>query len=114
MTELRGLQLSLSEFRARGVEVVAISPDGVDDNRRVADRLELEFPILSDPDLALTTALGLEHEGGGPSGQTIPRPATFIVRRGAIRWRYLTDNWRVRPRPETILTALGELGVPAP
>jgi peroxiredoxin len=114
MTELRGLQLSLSEFRDRGVEVVAVSPDPVERNLGVVERLGLEFPVLSDEGLALTRAMGLEHPGGGPGGATVPRPATFIVRGGVVRWRDLTDNWRVRPRPDTILAALSDLGVPAP
>ncbi|MEE2663188.1 MAG: redoxin domain-containing protein [Myxococcota bacterium] len=113
MTELRGLQLSLSEFRERGVAVVAVSPDSVERNLGVVERLGLDFPILSDAGLALTRAFGLEHPGAGPEGATVPRPATFIVRNGAVGWRDLTDNWRVRPRPETILAALTRLGVSA-
>ena len=114
MTELRGLQLSLSEFRERGVAVVAVSPDSVEHNLGVVERLGLDFPILSDSELSLTRALGLEHPGGGPEGATVPRPATLILGKGAIRWRDLTDNWRIRPKPETILAALAGLGVPAP
>ena len=111
MSELRGLQLSLAEFRKRGVEVVAVSPDPVENNRSVVERLGLDFPILSDQKLELTRALGLEHAGAGPGGATIPRPATLILRDGAVRWRDLTPNFRIRPRPETILAALSQLGV---
>ena len=113
MTELRGLQLSLSEFRERGVEVVAVSPDSVEQNRGVARRHELDFPILSDADLAATRAFGIEHAGAAPGGGDLPRPATFIIGQGAVRWRHLTENWRVSPRPDAILAALTRLGVPA-
>ena len=113
MSELRGLQLSLSEFRQRGVRVIAVSPDPIDKNRGVVERLGLEFPILADTELELTRAFGLEHVGQGPDGASIPRPATFILRDGAVRWRDLTDNWRIRPRPEAILSELARLGVPA-
>jgi peroxiredoxin len=112
MSELQGLQLSLEAFRQRSVEVVAVSPDPVEKNRSVVERFGLEFPILSDGALELTRGLGLEHPGAGPDGATIPRPATFIVRDGAVRWADLTPNYRIRPRPETILAALSELGVP--
>ena len=112
MSELQGLQLSLGEFRKRGVEVFAVSPDPVENNRGVVDKFGLEFRILSDRELELTRALGLDHAGAGPDGATIPRPATFIVRDGTIRWRDLTPNYRMRPRPETILAALTDLGVP--
>ena len=61
MAELRGLQLSLSEFRERGVQVVAVSPDSVEQNRGVAERHGIEFPILSDAELAVTRAFGIER-----------------------------------------------------
>jgi len=110
MSELQGLQLSLGEFEKRGIEVVAVSPDPVARNRRTVGRHGLTFTVLSDPDLALTRALGLVHEGAGPDGADIPRPASFLVRDGEIRWRDLTDNWRIRPRPEQLLAAWDALG----
>ena len=109
MTELHGLQSSIEEFRARGVEVVAISPDSVEQNRGVADRLGLEFSILSDPELATIETFGLVHAGAGPGGGDIPRPASFLIREGVVRWRDLTDNWRVRPRPREILARVDSL-----
>ena len=40
-------------------------------------------------------------------GGDIARPAVFILdRRGVVQWRDVTDNWRVRVRPETILEQL--------
>ena len=109
MTELHGLQSSIEEFRARGVEVVAISPDSVEQNRDVAERQQIEFTILSDSDLAVTETFGLVHAGGGPGGGDIPRPASFLIVDGEIRWRELTDNWRVRPRPHEILAVVDSL-----
>ena len=54
----------------------------------------------------ITDAYGLRHAGGGPEGD-IARPAVFIVdTRGTIAWRDLTDNWRVRVRPEQLVREL--------
>ena len=111
MIELQGLQLSFPEFEKLGVQVVAVSPDPAEKSQSVVDRLGLSFPILSDHELALTSALGLEHEGAGPAGSTIPRPATLIVHDGTIVWRNLTENYRIRPKPEELLAALAELGI---
>jgi peroxiredoxin len=37
----------------------------------------------------------------------VARPATFVLDRdGRIRWRELTDNLRVRVRPEPVLEQL--------
>lgn len=103
MSALDGLQERKDDFDAAGVRIVAVSPDSVEENRGVAERLSLSFPILSDPDLTLTDSLGLRHVGARPGGGDVPRPAVFIVSDGEIRWRALTDNWRVRVRPDPLL-----------
>ena len=52
-------------------------------------------------------AWGVVHRGGSVDGSDIARPAVFLVDdTGIIRWRNLTENWRVRTRPERILQAL--------
>lgn len=63
----------------------------------------LSFPILSDKELKVIDAYGLRHKGAAINGADIARPAVFIVdKAGKIKWRFLTDNWRVRVRPEDI------------
>ena len=47
------------------------------------------------------------HENGKPGGGAIARPAVFLVEPdGIISWRRLTDDYRVRVRPEDVLEAL--------
>ena len=90
--------------------ILAISADAVDDLRVVADAYGLEYGLLSDPGLTLVDALGLRHSMGGMTGEDIARPATFVLDRdGVIVWRDLTDNWRVRVRPDVILEQLAKL-----
>ncbi|HIG42895.1 MAG: redoxin domain-containing protein [bacterium] len=103
MSELQGLQSRINDFRASGFEVIAISPDTPQENSRVARRLKLDYPILSDGDLAVTRALGLVHEKGGMGGHDVPRPATFLIENGVILWQDLTDNWRVRIHADDLL-----------
>lgn len=46
----------------------------------------------------------LLHEGAGAKGRSIARPAEFLIdRTGTVRWRNLTEDYRVRARPEEIL-----------
>ena len=73
------MQTRITEFEEAGARIVAVSPDTPEENSGVVERLGLDFPILSDDRLELTKALGLLHEGGGPGGFDIPRPAIFIV-----------------------------------
>ncbi len=110
MSELHGLQSRIDEFEAAGVRVVAVSPDSVAENKKVVSRLGLEYPILSDSELEVTRALGIVHEGGAMDGGDIPRPAIFLVEGGVIKWRHLTDNWRVRFRADELLEVVRSLG----
>ena len=103
MSELRGLQLSIDEFRETGSDLKAVVVDPVETNLGVAESMGIDFPILSDPDLVAIDAFGLRHAGGSPDGGDIARPAIYLVRDGIVRYRALTDNWRVRMRAEDLL-----------
>ena len=103
------MQSHLAQFEQLKVDVVAICVDSVEQNEKVASGHGLEFPILSDPDLKAIDAFGLRHVGGG-FGADIARPAVFIIdESGRILWRRLTDNWRVRTRPEELLAEVRAL-----
>ncbi len=113
MTELHGLQLREQEFAAKGAKLVAVCVDPVQQNRKVAERLGLGFPILSDPDLVAIDAFGLRHVGGNPfeSGPAadVAHPATYVFSGGVARWRDLTTNFRVRTNPQRVLDAVDAL-----
>jgi peroxiredoxin len=86
---------------------VAVSVDEVERNRRVVEKLGLEFPILSDSSREAIAAYGVVHVGGGPGGSDIARPATLLIGpNGAVAWRSLTTNWRVRVRPDSVIAAI--------
>jgi len=105
------LQSRLLDIRAQDGKVIAICVDSVEKNHGVVEQQKLDFPILSDSDLVVTDAYGLRHEQGNPmEGRDIFRPAVFILDGdGIIQWRHLTDNWRVRVRPETIVEQLSNI-----
>ena len=46
-------------------------------------------------------------------GQPVARPAEFLVdRSGVVRWRNLTEDYRVRARPDELLRAARAIGQP--
>jgi peroxiredoxin len=101
------LQSRLNDIRSAGATVVAVSVDSVSHNRELVEGLGLGFPVLSDSDRTAITTWGVVHPHGGVDGGDIARPATFLVEAdGTVSWRNLTDNWRVRVRPEMLLKAL--------
>ena len=91
--------------------MVAVSVDTSEESARLAEELDLEFPILSDVQEEAIHTWGLVHENGKPGGGAISRPAIFLVEpEGTISWRRLTDDYRVRLRPEDVLKVLQGAG----
>lgn len=89
------------------VTCFAVSAETSEESARLAEGPGLELPLLSDVEREAVRARGVAHEEGLP-GQVIARPASFLVERdGTISWRSLTDNWRIRLRPEELLEVLG-------
>jgi peroxiredoxin len=100
------LQSRLDEFQALETDIVAISVDPPDRSREIVESFDLGYPLLSDPEARAIEAFGVLHADGGFEGD-IARPALFLADRdGRILWRELTENWRVRARPEAILQQL--------
>jgi peroxiredoxin len=107
---LRSFQQRLSEFRARGIRIVAISVDPPEINRRHRQKLGFTFIFLSDPKTEVIRRYDLLHRAASPKGKDISRPAEFLVdSTGIIRWRNLTENIGVRARPEQVLQAFDEM-----
>jgi peroxiredoxin len=107
---LRSFQHRLSEFDARGINVVAISVDPPDVNKRQSQKLGYTFPLLSDPNAKVIRRYDVLHPGAGPRGADIARPAEFLLDSdGIVRWVNLTDNIAVRARPEQMLEAFNQL-----
>ena len=101
----------MTEINAAGAEVIAVSVDTIEESARLASGLGLEFPLLSDVEREVINAWGVVHEGGKSGGGAIARPATFLVEPdGTISWRSVTENYRVRVRPEHVLEALKSTG----
>jgi peroxiredoxin len=107
---LRGFQQRLAEFHEQGVEIVAISVDSPAESQKLCQSRGYSFPFLSDPQAQVIRQYGVLHPRGGEDGKDIARPAEFLVdTAGTIRWENLTDDIRVRARPETVLTAINHL-----
>ena len=103
---MRSFQQQLQELESRGIQVVAISVDMPDINRRQKQKLGYTYTFLSDPKAEVIRRYDLLHRGAGPKGADIARPAEFLIdSTGTIRWVNLTENIAVRARPEHVLEA---------
>ena len=107
---MRGFEQHLNEFHQRGIEVVAISVDSPAESQKLCQSRGYTFPFLSDPKAEMIRLYGVRHANGRGEGKDIARPAEFLVdAKGTIRWVNLTDDIRVRARPESVLAAIDRL-----
>jgi peroxiredoxin len=90
--------------------VVAISVDSPAESQELCQSQGYTFPFLSDPKAEIIRQYGVLHANGGEDGRDIARPAEFLIdATGTIRWVNLTNDIRIRARPEPVLKAIDRL-----
>ncbi|KAL4909852.1 hypothetical protein BDW74DRAFT_173337 [Aspergillus multicolor] len=126
--ELRALQKRLPEFKAKGVSVVAISPQLPDSSLSVAEKNQLEFAVLSDVGNKFAKELGIVWEQPaefrpilqgfgihwektyGDQSFEVPIPATILVDgEGVVRNVFIETDYVKRLEPETALEWVSQL-----
>lgn len=106
---MRGFEQRLNDFKQRGVRIVAISVDTPAENRELRQKQNYTYTFLSDEKREVIRRYDLVHAGGGPTGD-IARPAEFLLdSAGTVRWANLTENYRIRPKPEDVLKVVDNL-----
>ena len=85
---------------------MAISVDAPQVSKGLCQRHGYTYTFLSDPDAEVIKRYGLLHVGAGIHGHDIARPAEFLLdSSGTVRWVNLTEDFRVRARPEQMIEA---------
>lgn len=85
---------------------MAISVDTPELSRDLRKKAGYTYTFLSDPKAEVIRRYDLLHPGAGVNGQDIARPAEFLLdSSGAVRWANLTEDFRVRARPEQVMEA---------
>lgn len=96
----------MPEFDSRKIRVIAISVDTPEQSELLRQRQGYTFPILSDEKREVIRRWDLVHAHGGEGGADISRPAEFLIDSSRrIRWVNLTEDYRVRARPQQALAA---------
>jgi peroxiredoxin len=72
--QLKGLDARRDELQQRGADVIAISVDDTDTSSKLVGRLDLSFPLLSDPERATVQNFGVED-----TPNEISKPAAFLI-----------------------------------
>ncbi len=90
------------------IRIISILPEKAAEMSQAAG---VTFSLLEDRPGRVMDYLGLRHVGGDPAnpGQDIPQSASFLFNPdGKVIWVHIARNYRVRPKPETILTRARE------
>ncbi len=114
MTQIKEIAAQYRALAGRGVAVALISPQPHRHTARLAARFDVPFRFLVDPGNRAAEALGIAHRGGLPMGMevlgydrdTVLPTAILVNGDGTILLADQTDNYRVRPEPETFLAVL--------
>lgn len=109
---MRGFDQHLAEFESRGIRIVAISVDPPNVTRKLCAGQGYTYTFLSDPMAEVVRRYDVLHPHASPQGGDIARPAEFLIdSTGTVRWVNLTEDWRVRLRPEQVLKVVDDLGL---
>ncbi len=102
-------------FAELGIELVAISPDTLEQAAAMRSKLGLSFAVLADPELVAIGAFGVRHEKseGALAGdiadsrgmrRPLAVPTTVLVdRAGIVRWIDQATDYRVRSDAARVL-----------
>jgi len=122
------LQRSLPEIKSLGAELVTISPQLPDNSLSTAEKLALDFEVLSDVGNKVARDFGLVFKltekmqeiyknfgidlptATGDQSFELPIPATYVVAsNGIVAFALIDADYTNRLDPETILAELKKL-----
>ena len=122
---LNTLQKNMSQIKAAGGHLVAISVENADRSQAVAKKNDLTYTVLSDPNLTVARMfkivyqmpddLNAKYRSGGldvakynsMEKAELPISATYIVnKKGEITYAHIEPDYKKRPTPDEIIAAL--------
>lgn len=126
--ELRALQRHLPEFKQWGAQLVAISPEAPDKSVSTAEKLNLDFLILSDLKSSVARQFGIAYPVPGYLRKTyegfgldlkaynntdtveLPIPATYVIDKNyTIRFAFANEDYTRRADIDEIIESLKRL-----
>ena len=120
--ELAALQQRNEEFKALGAELVAISPQSVDESLSTVEKNELKFEVLTDSNNLIAKEYGLVFSladelksiyesfkidiptSNGEDSYELPMPATYVINKNKeIVFSFISEDYTKRCEPQDIL-----------
>ncbi|MCL6414371.1 AhpC/TSA family protein [Aestuariirhabdus sp. Z084] len=123
--ELGALQAALPEIKAKGAQLVAISPQTPDSSLSTAEKNALEFEILSDQGNQVAEQFGLVFElpesirgiydkfgidvvaHNGEDSFKLPVPASYVINSdGNVTYAFVNADYTQRVEPQQLVDAI--------
>ena len=125
---LKKLQENVSQIKAQGANIVAISVENPDTSLSVANKNKVSFEVLSDPKLDTARKFGIVYQlpaetnekykgygidlvkQNGTETPDLPLSATYIVnQKGEITYAFLEPDYKKRAEPSDIIEMLSKM-----
>jgi peroxiredoxin Q/BCP len=99
------LRDAFPDFTGAGVQIIGVSADSVEGQKKFAEEYKLPFTLLADTDLAVAKAFGV------PTMPLIgvPKRQSFIVKDGKIAW--IMESAKTGDHSAEVRAALASLGL---
>ncbi|HLJ10500.1 MAG TPA: peroxiredoxin [Planctomycetaceae bacterium] len=103
--ECKSMRENGEKIRHFDVAYFTASCDDADTNKKFAESLKLDYPILSDPEKSVARAYGVVHEG-----RDVPERWTFYIdKQGVVK--FIDKGVKTDSHGDDIAKKLDELGV---
>ncbi len=117
MAQVKEITARYQELHSREVEVCLISPQPARLTRSLAAKMSVAFRFLTDKHNAMARTLQIDHQQGTPLGMEVfgyssdtVLPTVIIAdEEGRVVFVDQTDNYRLRPEPETFLQIIDDM-----
>lgn len=116
MAQIKEVASQYKELEQRNVNMILVSPQPHGHTRSLAKKFDVNFSFLVDQDNKAAAQLEILSKNGLPMGlQTLGYDSDTVLptviitdKDGKIIFADLTDNYRVRPEPETFIKILDQ------
>ena len=95
------MQAALDTFTARGAQIIGVSMDDVEKQKKFSDKFKLQFPLLADTDGKICDAFKVAHPNSKPARET------FLFKKGKLV--ALDKNVQPKRQAQDLLRWMDEL-----
>ncbi len=118
MAQIKELAQAYQQIEACGARVALVAPQPHRNTKALAKKFDVDFDFYTDKGNKAARILGIANAWGTPFGmqvlgyssETVLPTVIITDPDGVILWADETDNYRVRPEPETFLSVLRNHG----